>query len=485
MSVARQAAAGIAWNFVAGLAVRALGLAGTLFLTRFVAPADFGDISAAVVAVGMATQLANFNLGSYVMTHPTDAAAASQALVYHVAAIGAACLGVTLLRDPIAQSLGSPGMSQYVPWLALSTLLMQASRIPEATLYRALRFRALALTRSVGEVVYTVVSVSLSPFLRGGAIVAGNLARSATFTAMIIARSNRSEWLKRPALHTSTARDMLKFGAPLSAKSIADSFAISWDKLLISRFFGTHSMGQYALAFNLSDLTGQVADYMGDVLQPSLSRLNVERQRLALPRVTALMALVLFPLTAGISVVSPVVTAAFLDPRWRDVAPMLSILCLRSVPLPLTWVLGAYFAARRRTQPLMYLGVVKLALIVGCIMAFGRSEPLWACAAVVLASQVYGLAYLWVGWRLEQLRPKALFAATVRPLLAAALMTAAVFAFRAGLAAFLTIPAKVALLLEVGVGAVAYAGAALLVARPTVLEFWELVRGVIARKGVA
>ena len=87
MSVARQAATGVAWNFVAGLSGRALTLAGTLFLTRFVAPAEFGEVAAAVVAVGMATQFANFNLGSYVMTHPTDAATAFQAFVYHVAGI--------------------------------------------------------------------------------------------------------------------------------------------------------------------------------------------------------------------------------------------------------------------------------------------------------------------------------------------------------------------------------------------------------------
>lgn len=482
MSVARQAATGVAWNIAAGLSVRALGLAGTLFLTRFVAPAEFGDVAAAAVAVGMATQFANLNLGAYVMTHPTDTASAFQAFVYHMAGIVTACLAVTLFRHPIADALGTPGMTPFIPWLALATVLMQASRIPEATLYRALQFRALAFARSVGELVYTVVSVALSPFLRGGAIVAGNLARALAFTGLIVGRSDRSEWLRRAALRWSTGRAMLVFGLPLSAKSLAESFSVSWDKLLIARFFGAHSMGQYALAYNLADVTAQVADYIGDVLQPSLSKLDVARQRVALPRISGLMALVLFPLIAGMAVVAPMVTSAFLDSRWADVAPMLSVLCLRTIPLPLTWVVGSYFAARRRTQPLMFLAFVKLAFVIVLLATLGRGGPLWACAAVVVASQLTGLAHLLVGWRLEELKPGALFAATMRPLLASALMAGAVLLFRAALDLLVPMPAKAALLLEVGMGGIAYAAAALLVARPTALELIELVRGVLSRK---
>jgi hypothetical protein len=43
-------------------------------------------------------------------------------------------------------------------------------------------------------------------------------------------------------------------------------------------------------------------------------------------------------------------------------------------------------------------------------------------------------------------------------------------------------PAKLVLMLEVGVGGVAYAAAALLVARATTLELVELIRGVLSRK---
>lgn len=481
-SIAGRAASGVAWNFASGLSARALGLVGTLVLTRFLAPAEFGDVSAAVIVVETAGRFANYNLGMYVITRRTDGSLTFQAFVYHVAAQAVACLVITLLRHPIADALDTPGVARYIPWLALGGLLTQIARIPEATLYRDLRFRTLALTRALADAIYTIVSVGLAPFLRGGAIVAGNLARSLTSTITIISRSNRSEWFQPAALQFSAAKAMMKFGFPLSTRTLADSFSSSWDNLLVSRLFGNHIMGQYTLAYNLADVTGQMAEYITDVLLPSFSRLDADRQRLALPRIAAMMGLVLFPLLTGLAVVAPVVVAALLAPRWAGVAPMLAILCFRSLPIPFNAVFGSYFAARGRTQVIMYLGIAKLGLVLGGLLTLGRLGPLWACVAVVLAFLLSSILHLLVGWRLEQLPLKPLVASAMRPLLASAVMAAAVLLFRTIVNAWMPMPIWLDLVLEVCVGAVTYVAAAFLVARPMVLEFVEVVRSVISRR---
>ena len=243
-------------------------------------------------------------------------------------------------------------------------------------------------------------------------------------------------------------------------------------------------MGQYALAYNLADITGQVSEYISDVLLPALSRLDVDRQRLALPRISAMMGLVLFPLIAGLAVVAPLVVTALLAPRWAGVAPMLAILCFRSVPVPFDSVFTSYFAARGLTKPVMYLSMVKLALVLGLMLTLGRLGPTWACVAVVLAFHLSSLLYMFAGWRLEQLAPRPLILATVRPLIASGLMAATVLLFRMTVEAWFPMPVLLDLALEVAVGGVAYVAAAFLVARPTALEFLEVARGVV-RRGVS
>jgi PST family polysaccharide transporter len=45
MSLARDTVRGAFWTVSAGIASRTLGLIGTLVITRFVTPSDYGEVS--------------------------------------------------------------------------------------------------------------------------------------------------------------------------------------------------------------------------------------------------------------------------------------------------------------------------------------------------------------------------------------------------------------------------------------------------------
>lgn len=484
-SVARQAASGVAWNMGTGVAVRAIGLAGTLVLTRFIAPGEYGEVSAALICVLTATRLFTFGLGPYVIAYRASPGETYQALVCHVTAIAVACTGVVLLREPLSAALGSPGMARFIPGLALASLITQASHIPSATLVRSMSFRIVALSRAAGDVTFTAIALVLAPVWGPVAIVVGNLCRAVLTSLLLIARSDKAEWLRPTALRWRTARRAFAFGFPLTAASLAETLATSGDNLLMSRLFGPKVMGQYNLAYNLASTpTGQVAEHIGDVLLPSFAKMTVEQRHRALPRAAGLMSLLLFPLSAGLSAVSATLVPALLDPRWAGLAPMLEILCALALPYPVIWLVGAFLAAEGRTTPLMSMSFLKAAMVVGLILTMGRLGPMWACVGVAVAFALHGVAYLIVGWRLAGIPPRPLLVATVRPLAASAAMFVAVVGVRgiamgAGLE-----PGIVLLALEVTVGALAYAGAAFALARPAVLELSDLAVGVLkGRKG--
>ncbi len=62
MSVARQAGRGVAWNMLLGVSARMLQLVGTLILTRFIAPDEYGAVITASIAVMSAGVLTSFAL---------------------------------------------------------------------------------------------------------------------------------------------------------------------------------------------------------------------------------------------------------------------------------------------------------------------------------------------------------------------------------------------------------------------------------------
>lgn len=373
-------------------------------------------------------------------------------------------------------------MAHFLPGLALSTILTQASHVPSATLVRSLKFRVVALSRAAGEITFTVVSVASAPAWGAAAIVAGNLARALVTSSLLIARSSKAEWMHPVAVRWQTFREALAFGGPLTISSLAETVATYGDNLLMSRLFGPKVMGQYNLAYNLASTpTGQISENIGDVLLPSFARMDREQRRRALPRAVGLMALVLFPLAVGLAAVAPTAVTALLDSRWADLAPMLEILCTLALPYPVIWLTSALLTAEGRTRILMSLTLFKAAMVLTLILTVGRAGPLWACGGVALAFSLYGVAYLVAGRRFLGLHARPLIVATVRPFLASATMYVSVVACRAALVGA-GLHLGVSLALEVAVGATAYLGAAFLLARPELLELTALARSVLGAK---
>jgi O-antigen/teichoic acid export membrane protein len=235
-------------------------------------------------------------------------------------------------------------------------------------------------------------------------------------------------------------------------------------------------LGQYNLAYNLAQTpAGQLADQTGDVLFPSLAWLAEDRRRIGLPRASALLALILYPLAFGLAVVAPTVVRAMLDPRWSDAAAMLTVLALVALPRPLTWALDAYMQVRKRNRTLMGVRIFRTVAVLGLVITIGRLGPLWACGAVVLGFALHATVFLAVARRLEQLPIRPLLEVLMAPLAASLIMTAAVLLFRHGTRA-VALSAGWALPCEVAVGAAVYVAAAWWLASESCRELVTLAR---------
>lgn len=82
--------------------------------------------------------------------------------------------------------------------------------------------------------------------------------------------------------------------------------------------------GAYVLAYNLADVPAvQVGEQVTDVLMAALAHMDVGERKRALVRTVGLLALVMFPLAAGLGSVASSVAHTFLTRAWAGVAPML------------------------------------------------------------------------------------------------------------------------------------------------------------------
>lgn len=486
MSVGEKAARGVAWNMVTGVGARAVGLVGTLLLTRFISPGEYGEVSAATICVGTSMMVANFSLGQYIIAKKATPDEAFHAAVVHVLLGTLGVLLVYVLRNRLAIVFDAPHMARFVPGFALAAMIDRLGYIPERTLVRDLRFRDVAISRGLGELTFTGTALACAPWWGGMAIIIANVVRSSLVTALFVRTANRRDWLTPARLQRSVFARLFAYCWPFSIASLADYASGRWDNLLVSRYFGAGLMGQYNLAYNLADTpTASVAEHIGDVLMPSFSKLELAARKTALLRAGSAMALLVFPLAVGLGAVAPTVVATFFDPRWVDVAPMLAILSVLSLARPFGWPLGTFLQAQQRPRLLLVLALLKIAFVLGAIVAFGRFGALWTCGAVGAAFTIYTLLVLVVIGIVDDVSVSGYLIGVARPLVACVVMAAAVVGARTVLRGGGLRAGWLSLLIEILVGAVVYALAAFVVARPVVDDVLVQVRRVLKRQRAA
>jgi PST family polysaccharide transporter len=465
------------------MGARALGVLGTLWLTYYLNPDVQGEVSDAFIIVLTAHQITTFGVAQYLVANPRS----GREVAWHVTAfqfiLGVFAFGtVVALRNHFGGMLDAPTMGQYVPGLALALFLERTGGVPERLLARQLRFRTIGIARTVGEVTYTVASVSLAWMGWGGmAIVWGNVFRSLFTFAVMTSAVDRREWLTPSRLSMKTLRPMLRYGVPLSVGTFATFASRRWDNLVVSSIFGARVVGEYNLAYNLADIPAvQVGEQIGDVLFPSFSQMEIEQRRRALVRSTGLLALIVFPLAVGLGSIAETLVHAVLRPEWYGVAPMLAILSALSVVRPVGWTIGAFLQASNRPRAAMWLGLAKIAFLLASLFILGHltKDPLWACAAVGLAFGLHSVASMWAV-RMDGVSMRALVWRCTLPLLATVPMALAILGVRHALALE---RAGLELFVELVVGALAYVGSALAIARGTAKDFLELVRDAIRRR---
>jgi lipopolysaccharide exporter len=471
------------WTVGTSMTARAVGLIGTLVITRFLAPEVMAEVGAATILVMSGSLLSNFGLGNYYIIKGGEPEVGFHMTTYSVI-LGALGLGVVWALDgPLSAWVGVPGVAQYVPGLIAAWALRRIGSLPQKVLAREMRFGRISIARATGEITYVVSSVALAWAGFGGfAIVIGNILQAAIDALLVVTSVNWRTWLEPHRLRWERTKDMLRFGLPLGINGFLSFGTGSWDRWIYAYFFGPTQMGLYQLGYRLAEIpAAQIGDQIGDVLLPSMARVEPAVRKRALVRSTALLGLVIFPLSLGLAAVADPLIHILLREEWHGVAPFVAILSAVSIFQPISGTLGSFLVAHGQTRTLLVMELLKLAALVAGMAAFSLLGPLWACAGVGAAFAAHTLTSASLCVRRHDVPARGLFWAFVRPLLACLPMVGAVLAVRFGLRALGVYRPLLSLLLEIPAGVLVYVPSAFLLAPAIARDFLDLLRKALGR----
>jgi PST family polysaccharide transporter len=486
MSLAHKAARGALWTVASSIGGRAVGVVGTLVMTRFLSTKIIGEISDATILCMTANWLTIWGFGQYTVVRGrgADAAEVTWHATFFYLVLGVISIGaVALLGGHFAPMLDAPHAAVYIPGMALSVFIRRLGAMPERILTQQMNFRPSGMALAFGEISFTATALPLAVAGWGGwAIVTANIVKSVVAVAILVRAAGIRSWATPTKLRWARIVDMLKFGVPLGIQGIAHNASRYWDNLAISHFFGPSATGAYNMAYNLADIPAiQVGEQIALVLLPSMAELPPERRGPALERSTALLSLIIFPLAVGLGLIAyPLIAAILPADEWQEVAPLLVVLACLSVFRPITWVLSAYMEAEAKTNRLMWLEIAKVGLLIGGIAVLAPLGLRISACAVGIAFGATAIAGVALVVR-EGPRPGRLLVGFLQPVLACGLMGCAVWAVYRGLSAAGVERPMVYVVAEIVAGAIAYVGAAFAIARDASLDLIQLLKKALKR----
>ncbi|APR88148.1 Succinoglycan biosynthesis transport protein exoT [Minicystis rosea] len=499
-----KAARGAFWTVFTSSAARAVGLAGTLLLTRYLDPDEYGEISLAAVVILTANTVSNCGLSQYIVSKPDAGREAAFHATFYFTVLGVLALAASLLLGgPIGSFVHAPGIVRFLPGLAFAMFLERIATVQDRIQVRDMRFRSVGLIRSLGEIVYSVLSVVLAAVGQGhawgggNAVVIASIARSAVRLVALSFTTPRREWLEPCRITWAKTRDLFAFGLPMSVATLAGFGSRKWDNLVFSYHFGQGAAGIYNLAYNLADIpAAQISETIGDVLVPSFAKMDTEeRRRKALMLAMRQMTLMVAPLAFGLGAVAPLLAGLF-DARWASIDLAIAVLSILSVVRPIGWIGSSYLQVKNMPRTIMILETAKPFVLVGLMHVFALYGPRilgpsvigrlgageqWACAAVGVVFALNSLSYMLVFRRTDGLSLTTQLRDLAPPLVACAPMVAAVIAVQAPLA-HLHINPVVKLGIAVGVGAAVFIPSAFIVAPRAAREFISLLGAAMAKR---
>jgi len=458
-TLTQRAARGAAW-VIAGNGLRQLlGVAVSVLLMRALRPEDYGLVTMAMLWVYILADVRDVRFADALIQRRDIGESHLDSVFCLHAGVGLLCGAAFAACSPLlARFNGRPDLMPIAAALGLKLFLDSLGDVPRALLSRRLAFGRIAAADFVSLLVAGVAAVALARYGFGAwSLVALNLGVAAMSSALLMVGAS---WV--PGLRVSGAalREMGRFSGFLYGARTTSQAGRNVDKLLVGRFLGSDSLGEYGQAYRLMMMPlEQIAIAVSRVMYSALSEIqdDVDRLRLAYLRAVRVLSLVMFPVTAGMAVVAAEFVYAALTAKWKGAIPAIRLLCaaglIESVVMSAQWI----FFARGRTGREFAWAVGVLLLTAVAVVAGLEYGVAGVAAAYLVRTALLALPTLVLALRLLHLPVVKLLRAVAPTAAATGFMVGGVLAARAALVSA-GVGAWTLLLTEIAVGAAIYAG---------------------------
>jgi O-antigen/teichoic acid export membrane protein len=462
----RQVIRAVPWSVAESVVNGLAGLSLTFVLAWLLEPSEIGQATIALSVVGVVEIVAGLGMVEALVgarsgdTRVSDTAFTT---VFVLALVAAA--GCWLLAGPIGRFYGEPDVIKLLEGAAFILPVNALVAIPTALFTRKMRAAALTLRMMTARIA-TIVATAAFAFFHFGAwaLVLGTLAGSVVTLLTIVPLMSR--W-PRPRFSPKEFRSLIVFGAAFSIERLLWGVMTRLFWLALGYVHGPTILGYFQFAQRLIDETANLVQTFsirfGLAFFSALERAGRDPTD-AFLKATRLITMVAAPVFTGLALVMPDLIGTVFAAKWAPAAIVSQVAALGWVISFPRVLVGPVLRARGRQGGLVFYATIACAVTVAAGLLTG-GHGLFVIGLAWITRHLIGIP--WSFYAIDRylgVSPARQVAAFIRPVLAAAVMAAAVLAVGHWLADYGAVKRLVA---EVATGVLTYAAALALIDRPT------------------
>jgi O-antigen/teichoic acid export membrane protein len=388
------------WNYLGTVARVVLQFGSQIALARLVGPDATGVFAYAFLTVGLCALVVEMGLGAALVQVPElsdQALATACGRLLWAGALAAVALFAS--ADALAEHvLSAPRAAPVLRAMAPSLLIAAAMFPAAAILKRQIEFKVIQISELVSYIVgYVLVGITAAWYGWGEwSLVLAWYTQTGLACLFLYLKAPRSLAPGNPLRALSLAG----FGLVVMFTNMLNWTIEYGTHLLIGRFFGAASLGQFTIANNLVRTpANHLVTNLQAVLFPIAARSQANDAGLRRAYLTVLggVALVAFPVFGYFAAMASPIVVVLLGPKWLGAAAVLTPLALAMIPHVAMALCGPILAGRGNPHiELRAQLATATMLLAAMLIASSLSLPAmaWALAAVYLARYVWMTASL-------------------------------------------------------------------------------------------
>lgn len=310
---------GVYWMTIMGMAGVVIKLLITMSLSRLLLPKEFGQVATIQIVISFAEIFWMMGVGSAIVQ--------KKALSEKYIATGNTInllLGLIIygsiffFASFIAGIVGSDDI-MMLRILSIVFVIHSISGVSEALLQKELRFKIISIINIMATLTNGIVAVILA--LNGFGAWSLVFAQLLSVTIQSVLSIIYEPIKFRLIIDKESARELLNFGTGYALSKLFNNIAGQGDYFVVSQTLGSSALGFYNRAYQLLQVpTNLIATVMERVLFPLLALYQDEHEKIryVVLNLTALMAILAFPITIVSLTMGDELVQIVLGSKWNE-----------------------------------------------------------------------------------------------------------------------------------------------------------------------